>query len=894
MNTLKKILYASMVVACSTTLSAQAQTSLPAGALSMIVTPHNQNVDYLERTLCLNIKANVAYDITSDQDWATVRKGNDGSVYVHVTANYYPQDRSANISFINSDLGIKQYLVLTQDADGSGAYAAELKSADRVYPSSASDNTHASSGNDGGIAYTYDDNTSTLYHSAYSPTKFNVSDSNPVLLTYNFKNVECIKSMTYVPRQDVSNGRFLAFSVWAKYNGSNDYVKIGDYTGTGTTSSIVVTFPDGGLVNPTSIQVRVTSGEGGYATCAEMEFTKPSTATASDLDIFADDLYTTLRPGITEKSIDSITNPFVKSLATKILAGNYSTDYRVAEFPCLLNVNTLANSWNVEGKLYDQMAGVTGISFSPGTYAIVCRNMPEGKTATLKIVSWYQGKTGGNFDGGNPQTMTFSLKNGINTIVYQPTSAGLSYVTPWTHDYDGLGYIVYDDATDPSTVPALKVHFINGIVNGYLSQDKTNEEMYALTANAPNKHMDVVSKKVHAVWTSKGLHDYCKSTDGKIGFRQYMNVLDSLIVWEHDVLGFTKYNRVPENRTFAYVNYTYYMFQGGLGVSFHVDQESRVLNCNTLINKDDDAIWGLSHEWGHQHQLHPYFCWTGTSEVTNNMNSYYNIMRMGYRTSDKINQWAPARKHFIDDNASGRDASSSKRSLAYKNGVSNFSWCADYQNLCKEMVDSVIPTQAENLVKGLSIHEVGVGETLCPFIMLSVYMSRDMNLPDFTPDMYEALRQTDKDGGSTVEKQDGADKYELVASAQNGNKNNGVARLKAAYPNSVWCKYITTDHCARANNTAPFILNYIRKVSRLSGYNLFPYFERWGFLRQIAMYIGDYGNAYYLLPKAAYDEFKADMDALVADGTLKECSDEMVEAISNAADDFRTRPTFPN
>ena len=113
-----------------------------------------------------------------------------------------------------------------------------------------------------------------------------------------------------------------------------------------------------------------------------------------------------------------------------------------------------------------------------------------------------------------------------------------------------------------------------------------------------------------------------------------MNVLDSLIVWEHDVLGFTKYNLVPKNRTFAYVNYTYYMFQGGLGVSFHVDQESRVLNCNTLINRDDDAIWGLSHEWGHQHQLHPYFCWTGTTEVTNNVNSYYNVMKMGYRTSE--------------------------------------------------------------------------------------------------------------------------------------------------------------------------------------------------------------------------------------------------------------------
>ena len=58
-----------------------------------------------------------------------------------------------------------------------------------------------------------------------------------------------------------------------------------------------------------------------------------------------------------------------------------------------------------------------------------------------------------------------------------------------------------------------------------------------------------------------------------------------------------------------------------------------------------------------------------------------------------------------------------------------------------------------NLVKGLSIYEVGVGETLCPYIMLNNYFTVVKNMPDFTPDMYEALRQTDKDGGSNIEKE---------------------------------------------------------------------------------------------------------------------------------------------
>ena len=94
------------------------------------------------------------------------------------------------------------------------------------------------------------------------------------------------------------------------------------------------------------------------------------------------------------------------------------------------------------------------------------------------------------------------------------------------------------------------------------------------------------------------------------------------------------------------------MFQGGRGVSFHVDREHRIMDCYNLIHSDNDAIWGLSHEWGHLHQMTPYFNWAGMGEVTNNMKSYYNIMRMGFRQSDKINAWPAARKHFIDEDYS--------------------------------------------------------------------------------------------------------------------------------------------------------------------------------------------------------------------------------------------------
>lgn len=621
--------------------------------------------------------------------------------------------------------------------------------------------------------------------------------------------------------------------------------------------------------------------------------------------LFTDQSLSTLKEGVTQDMINSkISNEYYRGLAIKILNNTYDETCRVQTYTAKLNPTVQSANWNAPGKLYDQRQGVTGINITKGKQVVAVSGLPDGQTVPITITAWYVGKDGSNFDGGNPQSFTYNVKNGLNTIDY-------------TYDYDGLAYVCYYADANPELQPAIKVHFIDGQINGYLSPDKTNEEMYELTGKAVNVCMDVLGKKVHSVWTSKGLHDYCRATkkdpkDPKeervLGYRQYMNVLDSLIQWEHDLLGFTKYNSLPDNRTMAYTNYTYYMFQGGFGVSFHHDQESRVLDCNTLVHNDDDAIWGLSHEWGHQHQMHPYFCWGGMGEVTNNMNSYYNIMKMGYHSSEKINNWVAARRHFVDADytdietaTSGQRGSrySGKRHLAYEKRSTQPNEAL--RAFCETMKDSIVADYSKTPGKALHNVEVGVGEVLCPFVMLYNYFTTH-GKPDFAPDWYEALRQNDNENGSVVEKQDGLDKYEALASAQNNNKNGKYAVFAAKYPNSCWItKGYITKSSNPAGNTMPFVLNYIRKVSRISGYNLLPYFERWGFLRTIAIYIGDYGNYFSVFTPEMYEEFKNDMDALVADGTLKAMPEGMVEDISNSPDlynsgykDFGTTPVFPN
>lgn len=866
-----------------TVAAQQSATDFPKILLSV----QQQAVAYTDTAFTVNVKANNDYRVASSADWLKgVKSAKGNKTYVTVRMNADSYTRTGQLFFYDPDSTLVRTLTIVQDRENT---AEALEGDYRIPVAGATASSTENAAN--GINRSYDNNMATFWHSQYSGdgTEF------PVTVTYAFKDVEKMDYLVYYPRTDGnSNGNFQDVEVWYSQTAQDGFTKLGEYNLGGSSEPVAIPFT-GGLENPDSIRFVIKSGAGNYASCAEMQFCRKRDQDPN-YAIFADEVWTTLQPGTTQEDIDALTNPFCKLLAQRIFDGTYDTNYRVADYKCFLHPQVLSDRWNAPGKYYDQMEGVTGINITKGKSAVVVSGIPTGMNVQLKVMAWFSKELNDEGVGGGPAQTTYTLRNGINVIDY-------------TSDFDGLAYIAYYTMDDPATKPDIRVHFVNGQVNGYLSYDKTNEEMHAICANAVNPCMDLLGRKVHSVWTADGLYKYCKARDNvSPGYRQYMNVLDSLIQWEHRLLGFEKYNRVPTNHTMAYVNYTYYMFQGGYGVSFMYNVESRVLNCRTMMERDDDAIWGLSHEWGHQHQMHPYFCWAGMSEITNNMNSYYNIMHMGYYRSDKINNWRAARDHFINKqiaftpNGDTKDPYNQRRKAAEY--ASHYSYSPKLQALSEAMAQYTksIPAAGKDSAHAVGHTEVSVGEGLCPFIMLYNYATLTLGLEDFGPDMYEALRQTDDENGSQIEKQGEVDKYELIASAQNNNKNGKLAVLRAKYPESCWVtdNYITEEHCDRWENSAPFIFNYVRKTSRLLGYNLFPYFDRWGFLRQVALRVGDYGDKSILITPEMYQEFKADMDALVESGELKAMPEGMVEEISNTrdlnleGDMLFTTPDIPN
>ena len=344
------------------------------------------------------------------------------------------------------------------------------------------------------------------------------------------------------------------------------------------------------------------------------------------------------------------------------------------------------------------------------------------------------------------------------------------------------------------------------------------------------------------------------------------------------------------------------------------------------------------------------------AEVTNNIFSAYNVVHMGYPVAtdpgryprdkwqdyvDRNGNEQPSvmRRIFLDDNynreitAPDKDgetktansgdnivmslrsdaakAAQEGRAFFWNNKLKEFAInqpkypskrFANNKTYDNEAQNIVNPRTALNAIEAYSSNN---GELILgPYVNLMYYFERN-GKPDLFPDMFEAMRQNDFEHGSSVEPgKTTVDKYELLVSIFNGNKAMGcninkTEQFKELFPNSCWTKegYIdapagTTHNWER--NSSPAIMNCIRKLSRICGYNLWSYFERYGVLTVCALEQGDYGIQYYIMTDDMYDEFKADMQALEDAGIIKPLTEEMRAEISSIKATECPQAVFPN
>jgi len=834
-------------------------------------------------------------------------------IEVNAEANPDAASRSAIVTLTNSR-GEQERLTVTQPADNLTAEATD--GIVYVVPSSASGGD-AQPG--AGIEKSIDGDVSTIYHSSWN----GFTEGAEPVLTYLFDTGTPLESIRYIPRSSGTNGNWGRVEVSVRYKPSGRFVRVEamDHDFGMSSAPGVIIVPEA-IADTTFYGVRIKvltgasdKGDGRmFASCAELQFVAQSEneAVREDMALFADPLCSALKPSATQQDVDAMSDPFLKSLALRMLAGSYSSAGRVSESPTLRDLATLAAEFNAPNKRYDQVQGATGITMTRGRYVVIVDGIPAHLgTTEMRVIGWTVP------DGQYFRSESFTLRNGINVI-------------DRTTDWDGLAYIAnYDEeGYQNGTGSTIRAHFVGAPVNGILTPDMTNDQIRATLDGATYTTIDIMGQRVHSVWEVNALKQYAADQ-----WVRYINTLDIIIAWEHRLLGLEKYGRIPSNKTLAYVNYNYYMYQGGFGVTFKYDTQYRTCSPDNIMRTDDDVLWGLSHEWGHQHQMTPYFCWTGMAEVTNNIFSAYNVLHMGYPVGDV--SWRgrfPSRKWletapriFLDDSydrtvappkdGENKTANSDGMVLSLRDVTKWVQPVDEVYGYCPELVDfarkqATLPSLRKDdpvcAVNAIEAYSGSNGELiLAPWVMLQYYFGEknvenridEDYIPDLYPDFFESLRQCDAEEGSTVEKTDGVDKYELLVSAFNGNKNGKRDVFRSMHPQSVWTTrgYLPADRSLNwDNNSVPAILNAIRKMSRLTRYNLFDYFQRWGTLTVCALEQGDYGIQHYVLTPEMYEEFRADMKALEDAGVVRPLPQGMVETISYSKYPAFSTPDIPN
>ncbi len=472
------------------------------------------------------------------------------------------------------------------------------------------------------IEKSFDGDFATMYHSAYDNSS---ASYFPITLTYNFKDADKIDYLIYNPRQDGVNGRFKEVDVQYKLKGQTDFTSYSSFNFGGSSSASCISF-DGGLVHPESIRLIVKSGVGdgnGFASCVEMEFFKATTEVDSAFSIFADKLMTTLKPGITQKKVDKISNLFVKTLATQILSGKYSLDYRLAGYKAYKNPSTLGEELHI-GDGYSQYENMTGIYLPKGKHVVIVDNLGKGKQLSL----WIPRLT--NPDSWGIENVGFALKNGMNVINN----------TSW----DGLAYLNYYSET-PAKENVVKVHFPLAAVNGYFDITKNNDQDFnQLLDSAVGPILDCRGRHIQVMYPVSGLKQYAYGRGVEL-----ISNYDSLVTRQYRIIGLEKYKKVPDNRILARVNHAYYMFRDGNGVAYKYDVMKLVADPKVVIS--GDPCWGFSHEVGHVHQLRKYLSWGGLGETSNNIVSMYVTRSFGVK-SRLTPYYQPARDSIIGRNIS--------------------------------------------------------------------------------------------------------------------------------------------------------------------------------------------------------------------------------------------------
>lgn len=409
--------------------------------------------------------------------------------------------------------------------------------------------------------------------------------NQPVELTYYFENVSSLDYVIYYPAPYPYNGQWGKVEIWAQCEGDADFRQVMTMDCGYSTNTISMFFPEA-LENPEAIKFVVNSGDGGYVSCAEVEFYQYGASNFDPLTLFTDETCSELKDGITQTDIDNCVNGFYRDIASQLLDGTYPSEFRIQTYRAYPNSAEEASENKIQFA-YSRLDNPTGISVSEGEEVVVFVGPMGGQAISIGVQ---------NLDvssGDGYGVTTYGLREGVNKI---------------TMDKEGLLYVMYN-TSDYETAPEVKIHIASGEVNGYFDISKHTAADWdrLFSVLGPNKMFDVVGHYAHMTFP-RNLLVLSNGAD-------LIEIYDEMVEQEQVFMGLRKYDRMFGNRMYFHVMYGSYMYATTYHTAYNSSTLSSILNAD---NFKTGGYWGPAHEVGHCNQTRG-LVWIGMTEVTNNI-----------------------------------------------------------------------------------------------------------------------------------------------------------------------------------------------------------------------------------------------------------------------------------
>ncbi len=538
----------------------------------------------------VKVESNTTYQVRTSAGWCTATRNANGNIDVRVSENTGKSTRQGAIyvqASTRSD-------TISVNQKGMGNYEVGV-------PDDIKDDIQvkviggqASSYEPGeGIGKSFDGNKQTIYHSSWNNSGANYF---PITLEYYFDEGSQMDYFVYYPRPTGHNGHFKEVDIevrsHANDSGKDEWKKVMSHDFGGNGSATRVDFPQA-QIGVTGVRFIVKSGHGdgkGFASCAEMEFYKKNPENFDWSTLFADASCSELKAGVTEQDIIGCQHAFFQNIAYYMYRNAYPREFRIADFKAYPHPDVQAKENKTSP--YSLLDNPTGIAVAAGEELVVLAAL-HGQQVSIRVQNL--DKPGGDGFGG----VTYPLSEGINKLKME--SKGLVYVMYHTPQYEA--------------VPAVKLHFATGKVNGYYDSENPAlaDRWKELLSNATDKYFDVVGKYAHLTFPTERFRAHTSDLKKLIGH------YDAIVYNQHLLMGLVKYDKQFKNRLYFNVMYHSYMYATSYHTGYHDGTMEQLCNDNTFAQ----SIWGPAHEVGHCNQTRPGLKWKGTTEVTNNIMAQY-------------------------------------------------------------------------------------------------------------------------------------------------------------------------------------------------------------------------------------------------------------------------------